>query len=372
MRILHCIPSFAGGGAERQCVQLCAELSRDGHEVHLAYVMRGSTDYLDRLGSANVHLHQLGTGGDMDLYRAQKSPVVLWRLYRLVSRLRPDIVQSWNRPMDAFVGVVAYARRTNWVLSERNAVDLYTDQREKLRVWLARRASAVAANSPGGAADWKNRLGGAVPSHVIPNIVYHDALIRDQQPVAWPQGFPPRRTIVYAGRFEPQKNIPVMLEGLRLAMSLRDVWAILCGTGDLLQPAQQEVSRWPHASRVHFAGFVPKPWQLMKQAGGLILVSRCEGHPNIVTEAMVVRCPVLVSDIPAHRAILDDSSALFVPTDQPRAVAEGIRRLLDEPQASTARAARAFDASQAWRPEQVVQKYERLYQDILSSRGPAR
>jgi len=365
MRILHCIPSFAGGGAERQCVQLCAELSLEGHEVHLAYVMPGSTDYLNRLESTNVRLHQLGTGRDMNPYRAQKSPLVLWRLYRLVRRLRPDIVQSWNRPMDTIVGLVACVRRINWVLSERNAGDLYTDQREKLRVWLAHGASAVVANSPGGAVYWKNRLGG-VPSH-IPNMVYHDALIGDREPAPWPQAFAPRRTIVYAGRFEPQKNIPIMLQGLRLAMSQCEVWAILCGTGDLLQQAQQEVSRWPHAPRVHFAGFVPKPWQLMKQAGGLILVSRCEGHPNTVTEAMVVRCPVLVSDIPAHRAILDDKSALFVPTDQPHAVAEGIRRLLDEPQASTARADRAFDASQAWRPKQVVQKYERLYHGILSS-----
>ena len=105
MRILHCIPSFGSGGAERQCALLCAELAKRGHEVHVAYVLPCATGYLDELRQAGVRLHPLGAGLPPDIWRAQKSPRVLWRLLRVVRRERPEIVQSWNRPMDTFCGV---------------------------------------------------------------------------------------------------------------------------------------------------------------------------------------------------------------------------------------------------------------------------
>jgi len=63
----------------------------------------------------------------------------------------------------------------------------------------------------------------------------------------------------------------------------------------------------------------------MKTASVSVSVSHVEGMPNAVIEAMAARCPLVVSEIPQHREILDDASARFVPLDDARATADAIR-----------------------------------------------
>ncbi len=53
-------------------------------------------------------------------------------------------------------------------------------------------------------------------------------------------------------------------------------------------------------------------WALMKKASVFVSLSAYEGCPNTVMEAMACGCPIIVSDIPEHREILDEQSALFV------------------------------------------------------------
>lgn len=367
MKILHCIPSFGGGGAERQCVGLCFELRRRGHEVHVAYVLPGATDYVTQLKASGVMLHHLGRGLSTNIWRAQKSPRVFCRLFKLIRELRPDVVQSWNRPMDTFVGLLSRVMTLKWVLSENNSALLYGDRRERLRVWAGRRADAIVANSAGGVDYW--RLAGIESRrlHVVSNPVAVEELQSDDSPCDWPGNLPPQRTILYVGRFAWQKNTAVMLQAMREAVTSDDAFALLCGTGELLEEARAQVRRWGLEERMVFAGFVAKPWQLMKRAAVLVSVSLCEGRPNVVTEAMAVKCPLVVSDIPAHREFLDESKARLVPTGSAEQIAAAIRRVLEDPAAARARAEHAEAACDAWRPDRIAAMFEGVYAGIGGS-----
>ncbi len=363
MKLLHCIPSLGSGGAERQCVILAAGLAARGHEVHVAYVRRGDTDYLQHLEQGGVTTHHLGRGRGVpgNIWRAQKNPLVLWRLGRLIRRLRPEIVQSWNRPMDVFCGMLVRLHRFPWILSERGGGMMYDNRRERLRVWAAGRAGAIVANSPGGADYWRDKVPPLVRVEVIPNAVAAAELLADSTPVDWPADFPPQRTMVYVGRLSAEKNIGVLLEALsRLARDGR-ARAILCGQGELLEETRAEIRRRGLENSILALGFVPRPWQWMKRAAAMVSISLTEGHPNAVIEAMAVGCPLVVSDIPAHRAFLDESSAVLVRTEDAGAVAEAIAAVLDDPAGATARAERARIISTAWTPERFLDRFEALY-----------
>ena len=51
----------------------------------------------------------------------------------------------------------------------------------------------------------------------------------------------------------------------------------------------------------------------MKASDAFVSTSTFEGQPNAVLEAMACGCPLVVSDIPAHREFLDDQTAAIVP-----------------------------------------------------------
>jgi glycosyltransferase involved in cell wall biosynthesis len=69
----------------------------------------------------------------------------------------------------------------------------------------------------------------------------------------------------------------------------------------------------------------------------------------------------VVSDIPQHREILDDESALFVPLGDAAAAAAAIRRTLDAPAEAAARAARARRAAEDWSVDATSQAWADLY-----------
>jgi glycosyltransferase involved in cell wall biosynthesis len=65
-----------------------------------------------------------------------------------------------------------------------------------------------------------------------------------------------------------------------------------------------------------------------------VLASRAEGFPVAPLEAMACGLPIVASDIPAMRNILPHGAAsggLIVPSEDPRALAEALQKLLDDP-----------------------------------------
>ena len=107
---------MGAGGAERQLAYLCAELPALGWEVHVALGAGGPN--LARLRESGATVHTLGTRSNYD-------PRLAWRLWRLVRRIRPDLVQAWLLQMEVLAGLVATTSRIPWILSERSAAPAY-------------------------------------------------------------------------------------------------------------------------------------------------------------------------------------------------------------------------------------------------------
>jgi glycosyltransferase involved in cell wall biosynthesis len=107
-------------------------------------------------------------------------------------------------------------------------------------------------------------------------------------------------------------------------------------------------------------------WSWMKGANLLVSVSLVEGNPNVVLEAAAVQCPLVLSDIPAHRELFDEHSAFFVSPSSPDEIAQGILQTL---QNSDFAAKKAYAASliASKRPmDTVVSEYLELYEEALA------
>ena len=80
------------------------------------------------------------------------------------------------------------------------------------------------------------------------------------------------------------------------------------------------------AERVFFTGAISpaESLALMSSALAVVSASSHEGRPNSILEAMKLGVPVILSDIPAHRELLDLSSMLF---STPEMMAASVQQL---------------------------------------------
>ena len=359
MKVLHCIPGMGGGGAERQLTYLAGGLRTRGWEVHVALARSGPN--LARLEAQQAIVHRVGAGGNHD-------PRIATRLARVFSRVRPDVVQVWFIQMEVVGGLLARMFQVPWVMSERSSLLAYPPTiKNGIRLRLGRQADAIVANSDGGRRYWVERRAGGPAPVVIPNSVPLQEI--DAALPAVPAAVPIRegdRIVLFAGRFGAEKNIETLIDALATVVDQPGVCAILCGDGPLYDAIKGRVTASGLDGRVFTPGYVEDLWPLMKRASVLVSVGLFEGRPNVVIEAMAARCPVVVSDIAAHREILDDASARWVQADDAASIAEGIRAVLANSHAASAQAARARQIAEGWSIEAAADAYDRVYRDVIA------
>lgn len=255
-------------------------------------------------------MHLIGANGNYD-------PRIFGQLWMLTRRIVPDVIHSWLPQMDVAAGAVALCRQLTWVVAERSSADAYVTryQDRVLRKGLGARADAVIANSRAGADMWAGTLKNGARAHVVRNAL-PIAAIRDSVPAQLDhmglaqKGQP---VVIFAGRLAPEKNIGFMLSVAAEICNRSNAVFLLCGAGPLRPAIERHLRASGRGDRIRLLGERPDIWPLMKAANAFISTSAFEGQPNAVLEAMACGCPLVVSDIPAHREFLDDTTAQIVP-----------------------------------------------------------
>jgi glycosyltransferase involved in cell wall biosynthesis len=356
MRILHLIPTFGGGGAERQLAYLAQGLGELGCETHAASTKGGVN--LSRFEAAGGIAHRIAASGNYD-------PLLVPRVARLIQAIRPDIVQTWLTQMDVIGGAAVSMTPIPWILSERAAGAAYRrlDVRNALRRVMGDFADAIIANSGGGAAMW---AGSPARKFIIPNAVALEEIAAAPRDCT---DFGHSEVILFVGRLDPLKNTTNLIEALAEVVIRRDAVALLCGEG----PSRDEVCARIRArgcsDRIVLLGYTDRVWSLMKRADVVVSTSWVEGRQNAVTEAASCGCPLVLSDIPAHREFLDDQAAYYAPPGEPHAVAAAIERVLNDTAEACAHARRAREIVSEWSIRNIAAQYLRAYEQVLKRRA---
>jgi glycosyltransferase involved in cell wall biosynthesis len=355
MRVLHVIPSFGIGGAERQLSILAPALADAGMDVHVAFLREGSN--FDRVRASRARLHRVAAAGNYD-------PLMLPRLASLIRALRPVVVQTWLTQMDIAGGVAAAAARAPLVLSERSSASMYPLTAKNIaRRWVGCRAAAIVANSEGGANYWR-ALRPRGPVSVIRNcvVVDDDAAPADVATLGLDRD---ARLILFAGRLSAEKNLGHLLPALDVVLASSERYhAVLFGEGPLRAELDAWSGRTPHASRVRVLPFTNQLPSWMRRAELFVTVSELEGEPNAVLEAMALGCPLVLSDVPQHRELLDESAAMFCDHRSSASIASALISVLDDPEAARQRAVVARSRLGARSIDAAVRAYGTLYASL--------
>jgi len=251
---------------------------------------------------------------------------------------------------------------------ERSSIEAYPPSlKHRLRVAIGGLANAIVANSPAGDEYWRDRVGDRVPRYIVPNALpLDDIAAAPQAPVDGVMARERESLIVFAGRFEESKGAEILVRALsRLPAAIR-FRAVFFGDGPRRANLERVVTEHDLGSRATLMGYRSNLWSVMKDAAVLVSPSRFEGSPNVVLEAMACNCPLVVSNIRAHREILDDRSALLVDAGDVAALARAIEVTIRDAPASRRRAAEAASRVARHAIPLIGQQYLDIYREVLS------
>jgi glycosyltransferase involved in cell wall biosynthesis len=190
--------------------------------------------------------------------------------------------------------------------------------------WAARRARALVAVSRFAGEETAGRLG--VSADKI-EVIYSGPGLTDSPPAAQDGAAAPETPyFLYVGDLAGRKNVPFLIR----AFDRADLPAELLLVGradDDSAEIRAELEQARRGDRIRLVGDASDRDldALYRSALALVMPSRYEGFGFTPLEAMARSCPVLASDIPAHREV-SGSGALLVPLEEDQ-WADSLRRL---------------------------------------------
>ena len=288
-------------------------------------------------------------------------------MMELIRNWRADIVHTHGYRTDVVTGTAA-ARAGFATVSTVHGFtggDLKNRIYEFLQIRAFRRLGAVVAVS----VPLRDKLVGAgVPEsrlHVIRNAWAPSAPGYTRQQARERLGLPQDAWIVgWVGRLSPEKGPDSFLDALAMGP-----WqASIVGEGSAGGALRQQARVLGLDDRIRWHGLVPAAGRLVGAFDLLVLSSRTEGTPIVLFEAMDAGVPIVATSVGGVPDVLGSDTALLVPPAHPRALANAIQAVFDDPAAALARAARAkARLEKEFAPEPWLEDYETLYRSLLPS-----
>jgi glycosyltransferase involved in cell wall biosynthesis len=179
--------------------------------------------------------------------------------------------------------------------------------------------------------------------------------------------------MLYIGRFDWHKRAHLLLQAwpeVQRHFPAAELWLI--GAGEQSADLHNLATALGVGSGVHLPGWLPHAHlrQVYAQATGLCLPSMSEGLSKVILEAMSLAVPVLASDIPANRDVLDGGAlGALIAEATPQAWAEAIASLLAQPEPARRRARQAQAVvRQRYRWAHVAARLDDAYAQLVGRR----
>jgi glycosyltransferase involved in cell wall biosynthesis len=363
MVILHILAPGEVGGLERVVQALAAGHRAQGHRVCAALVIdpsRPEPPLLRSLSDRGIELFPILVG--TRAYLAERAAIAA-----LCDRLRPDVVHTHGYRPDVMDSGVARRRGIPTVTT----VHGFTGGGSKNRLfeWVQRRAfrnfSGVIAVSEPLALTLRRAGVRSRALHVIRNAWDGGVTFADRETARRELGLAgDDLRIGWAGRLSPEKGPEVVLQALAL---LRDqpVSLSMLGDGAARARLQAQARSLGVAERVTWHGTVPDAARLFPAFDVFVLSSHTEGTPMVLFEAMAAGVPVVASEVGGVPDVLSSAHAWLVPPGNPRALADAVSGVLQQPAEGRRRVAAAGKRlASEFAVEPWLDRHEKLYRAV--------
>ena len=359
-----------GGGGGRACADICKALAARGHDVK---VVTAHAPGLPRREWLDGYEVRRVLTGRRSRFRASFPAMAAYLVTaflparRLIRSWKPDILHAhFAVPTGVLANALAGATGIPYVLTVHlgdvpGGVPQKTDHWFRMiyrftpPIW--KNAAAVAAVSA-----FTRDLAQAhypVPIEVIPNGV--------ELPPDWDPDLCVHDPVklIFAGRFQPQKNLPFLIDALAERQDLN--WhCTLVGDGPQREDLRAQIARHGMEARFSFPGWVTpeEVWDLLGSSDALVMPSLSEGLPVVGVQALAQGLALFVNAAGGFVDLVDDGvNGRICPVHKPECYVQALGDLADPVRLAAMKEA-SLKKSGAYDIAVVAQSYESLFESV--------
>lgn len=362
VRVLHVIHHLQPGGMEYGLIKLVNALGPDIESVICSTTTANPA--MKAMLSGNVRVIELAR-------RSGNDPRLVWELFRVFRRERPDIVHThaWGTLVEGYVA--ARLARVPYVIHGEHGTLQTSPRQIRMQRWVWQRVDRLLSVS--------SRLAERMATTMrLP--VERIAVVRNGVDLAR-FGRTPRAdarrafhaddgTVIigHAGRLVDVKDQAALVAaaGLLAARHLR-FHVLIAGDGPNRTALQAQIDAHGVRDYVTLLGHRADVEPLYAALDVYVLCSRSEGMPNTILEAMASGVPVVSTRVGgADELVVDGETGRLVPAAQPERLAEALAELIASPERRRRMgAAGRVRAEESFSVDAMVDGYRTVYRAAL-------
>ena len=369
LRVLHIIPTFGIGGAERMVVNLLKAFNHEKFEVAACSLYsEASTFFEKQLKEYKIPVYYLGKHKGLDLR-------MIPRLYHLFKTFKPDIVHTHLYAIRNAIIPIILCRIPLRFHTLHSIAYKETDRIGRIINWITFHFCKVIPIS----------ISQEVAKttydlyHVETPIIYNGISVNCFQLKKNIRSFYRKKEnlkesdiiFIHVANFSPQKNHRLLIKAFGQAVKQSPNLKLLhVGDGELRNEMEKFVKEKKLEQSIYFLGLRQDIPELLAACDVFILSSDWEGTPMTILEAMAARKPIIATAVGGVPELVENGvTGLLVPPKNTQALAEAILQLVGN---STLREEMGREgqrkALERFDINQIARQYEELYLKSLEAK----
>lgn len=334
MKVVHIITGLNNGGAEGVLYRL---VTHDQENEHIVISMMDAGKYGPLLLNKGFELYCL------NISQGKTSLKSTFKLYKLIKKINPDIVQTWMYHADLLGGVVsrlAGVKKVFWNIRhsdfDGNHTKSSTVKIAKLNAKLSRIVPKKIISCAQGGVKAHTDLGYDEEKIVVIGNGYDLStfkiddnardLVRDELNIG------KNPIIGMVGRYDPQKNHKGLIEALKIVKEKGYIFDLLLVGRDLNSENRVLLKQIRKADLYQKTYLLDQRSDIPNIMNALDLhvlsSSYGEGFPNVIAEAMACGTPCIATDVGDSKLIVSEYGTI-VELDNAEKLSSAIIRSLD-------------------------------------------
>ncbi|MCW8816356.1 MAG: glycosyltransferase family 4 protein, partial [Ignavibacteriaceae bacterium] len=358
-KILYIITSLGIGGAEKLLLYYLKNLDKNKYSLNVCCLREKPDDlYLEILKYAAV----------INLKIKNKfNPIAVLFIFKLFRKIRPDIIHTHLFQPRIYASIAHLFYRRAVLITQKHSIVNPKKHNvfilfELLSIRINKKVIAISESVKNSLTKYE-----FVPENkifVLPNCIdyqkYHNGKIRES--------ISNKKELVIGtvGRLEPEKGLNYLLLAMKIILTrFPTVKLDIIGDGSALSELKNLSSKLNISNSVNFLGKFVDVIPFYNRMDIFVLPSILEGFGIVLLEAMAAGIPIVATNVDGIReVVINMRSGLLVPPKSPKAIADAITNLIDNPQLRTNLVQEGLIRAKEFDVKAHVMKLDSLYTNL--------